>query len=81
MKISTLTVSHNSISGGCFSLAAKIIKADIPTFGSAIDYFEIRPHFDGTHNLTTGGEESYAAYRQSLKDLPSFTFSRVLRPL
>jgi|GEM_PF-4657059 len=81
MEISIRTVSHNSGNGGCFSLAAKIINADIPSFGSAINYFEIRPHFDDTHNLTPGGEGSFAAYRQSLKDLPSFTFSRVNRNL
>lgn len=81
MEISIRTVSHNSGNGGCFGLAAKIINADIPSFGSAINYFEIRPHFDDTHNLTPGGEGSFAAYRQSLKDLPSFTFSRVNRNL
>lgn len=81
MEVSIRSVSHNSENGRCFSLAAKIINAEMPSFGSAIKYFEIRPHFDDTHNLTPGGERSFAAYRQSLKDLPSFTFSRVNRNL
>lgn len=76
-EVSISTVSHNSLGGGCFSLLARIINKDAPNFGSAVQKFNIQPHFDDLENCVPGGQLTFSSYKENLKKLPTFTFSRV----
>ncbi|MBS1952916.1 MAG: DUF4240 domain-containing protein [Cyanobacteria bacterium SZAS-4] len=77
MEVEVSPVTYDSIDGGCFPLAGRLIRENAPNFGPAVKLLRIEPHFEDLKGTTNGDDHLFKQHCKAMLELPACTFNRV----
>ncbi len=76
MEIEVTPVTYDSIDGGCFPLAGRLIRENAPDFGPAVKVLRLEPYFEDLKGTANGDDYLFKQHCKAILELPTCTFNR-----